>query len=144
MSQRTVKTKQEFQKSIEDKVGTIRVENSDLASHLKIMLRIPTASFAIASVATGVVVYSIATAHEEVVYTPVTGGVSAVVRFGAGAAATTVLVSLLGTTGTTAMIGVIIALAGAGTKAYTQLKDVFNNYKIINSGTDYVVLQRKP
>ena len=132
-----VRTSDELKKAINDKSATIRVEGV-LAEKIKRTMLIPKAVFLAASVSAGVAIYSLATAHEEIVYAPITGGTSTVIRFGAGTAAAVTTVSLLGTTTAWSLIAVGIALGGL-----SSVKVLRNEYTIKESGTNFVVLVRK-
>jgi hypothetical protein len=134
MSLVIVKTSQELKSAIESEAPQIRVEGV-LADKIKRTMLIPKASFAIGVASASVAIYSLATAHEEIVYAPLTGGTSSVIRFGAGTAATVTTVALLGTTTAWALIGVGIALGGIG-----AVKSLRNKYKIQESGPNFVIL----
>lgn len=137
MSEKTVRTKEDLKSAIASKYSKIRIEGV-LAGKVKRTLLIPKATFVVASVSAGVAIYSLATAHEEFVYAPLTGGVSTAVRFGAGTTAAFTTVSLLGTATAWSLIGVGVALGGLA-----GVKTLRNEYKLEQSGTDFVVLVRK-
>jgi hypothetical protein len=136
MSQITVTTKEAFREAVGRKVARIRVEG-ELATKTKLVMRIPAASMTLAAASAGVAIYSFASAHEEVVYAPLTGGVSTGIRFGAGTTATVVLVSLLGPATAWSLVGVGIALGGFG-----AVKSLRNEYRIQDSGPSFLLLAR--
>jgi len=137
MSEKTVSTKEDLKSAVASKCSRIRIEGV-LAGKVKRTMLIPKAAFAVASISAGVAIYSLATAHEEIIYAPLTGGVSTAIRFGAGTTAAVTTVSILGTTTAWSLIGVGIALSGLG-----GVKTLRNEYKVEQSGPDFVVLVRK-
>jgi 4-hydroxybenzoate polyprenyltransferase len=137
MSEKTVRNKEDLKSAIASKASKIRVEGV-LAGKIKRTLLIPKATFVIASASAGVAIYSLLTAHEEIVYAPLTGGVSTAVRFGAAGTAAFATVSLLGTTTAWSLIGVGIALGGLA-----GVKTLRSEYKVGQSGADFIVLVRK-
>jgi len=136
MSEKVVKTSEDLKAAMEGKCERIRVEGA-LAGKVKRTMLIPKGKFIAASVAAGVAIYSLATAHEEIVYAPLTGGTSAAVRFGAGTSAAITTVSLLGTTTAWSLIGIGIALGGLG-----GVKMLRNEYRVEESGADFVIIVR--
>ena len=137
MSERIVKTKEELKNAIASNLARIRVEGV-LAGKLKRTMLIPKAAFVVASASALVAIYSLATAHEEIVYAPLTGGVSTAVRFGAGTTAAVTTISILGTTTAWSLISVGIALGSLG-----AVKSLRAKYKVAESGPDFVVLAKK-
>ena len=137
MSECTVKNKEDFKKAIKNKVTRIRIEGV-LAAKTKLVMLIPKASMVVAAGAAGIAIYSLATAHTEIVTAPLTGGASGAVRFGAGAGSVVVLVSLLGPGTAWALIAVGVALGG-----FSAVKMLRNDYKIESSGPGFLVLVRK-
>lgn len=133
----TVRTSQELRLAMESRNLIIRVEGV-LAGKVERTMLIPKATFIAASVSAGVAIYSLATAHEEVVYAPLTGGTSTVVRFGGGTAAVVTTVSLLGTTTAWSLIAVGMALGGLN-----AVKALRNDYRIAQSGSNFLVLVRR-
>lgn len=135
MSQVTVTTKEDLKKAYESGVDRIRVEGV-LADKVKRTMLIPKASFALASVSAGVAVAALLTSHEEVVYAPLTGGVSTAIRFGAATTAIGATVTFLGSVTTAwALLGVGVALGGL-----SGVKSLRGQYKVTESGSNFVVL----
>lgn len=137
MADTTVRTSESLKKAISNKLQRIRIEGP-LADKVRRTLLIPKLTFIAASAAAGVAIYSLATAHEEIIYTPLTGGGSAAIRFGSGTTAVITMVSLLGPTTAWSLIGVGIALGG-----FSTVKILRNDYRIDSSGSGFVVLVRK-
>jgi hypothetical protein len=136
MASTTVRTSAQLKEAIRSKTHRIRVEGP-LADKVKRTLLIPKLAFAAASAAAGVAIYSLATAHEEIVYAPLTGGGSAVVRFGASTTAIITIVSLLGPTTAWSLIGVGVAVGGL-----SAVKVLRKEYRIETSGSGFIVLVR--
>lgn len=133
------RTKDQFKQAVARREELIRIEDSDLAMKTRAVLAIPAASFAVAAgfiaVALGIT-YSWATAPADL---PATGGASGVLRFGGkGAAMAGATAALGGPAAAAAMFSVGLAVGGAG-----MLRQLHNDYRVTDSGSDYVVLTRK-
>lgn len=135
------RTEQEYKSAVRSKAKRIRIVDAELARKTKLVLRIPKFSFVMATALAGAAVASVHAGVVAIVAAPVTGGVSAAggaILFGGGASTLVPIVGIVGVPAALAMVTLAIALGGVG-----MLKSLYNEYRLIDSGPSFALLQRK-
>ncbi|MGB6163468.1 MAG: hypothetical protein WCF33_15195 [Pseudonocardiaceae bacterium] len=135
------RTEKEYKAAIKKKERRIRIADSELARKTKLILAIPAASFVLAA---AFAIAAIAAVHWGIVAfaaAPVTGGASAIggaVAFGAGGTTMVPIMGLVGIPTAIALVSLGAAIGGIG-----AIKTIYNEYKIIESGPNFILLERK-
>ena len=135
------RTEQEYKTAIQKKAPRIRIVDAELARKTKLVLRIPKVTFMIAAGCVGAAVAAVHTGVLGFVAGPATGGVSAAggaILFGAGTSTLVPVIGLVGIPTAIALVTLAVALGGVG-----AVRSIYNEYKIIDSGAEFVLLARK-